>query len=90
MLFKFIILFWISASATVHLAANTIIVYPLLPVKNIKLILQQAHNGDTLLIKKAQYAVSGHVIDRSVIIIGENLRHAYDIMYSVTTAPMLR
>jgi nitrous oxidase accessory protein len=34
--------------------------------------LQQAQNGDTILVKQARYTVSDQVIDKSVIIIGEN------------------
>jgi nitrous oxidase accessory protein len=72
MLNKFIILFWIFTSATVCLAANTIIVHPSLAVKNIKQALQQARNGDTVLMKQARYAVTNQVVDKSVTIIGEN------------------
>ena len=70
--YKFIILSWICISATIQLAATTIIVHPSLAVKNIKQALEQARNGDTILMKRARYAVINQVVDKSVTIIGEN------------------
>lgn len=72
MLSKFIILLWVFASATLHLTANTITVHPSLRVKSIKQALQEAKNGDTILVKQARYAVADQVIDKSVTMIGEN------------------
>lgn len=72
MLYKFIILLWISSSVAGHLASHTIIVYPSLAVKSIDQALKQARNGDTIVVKRARYAVVNQIIDKSVTITGEN------------------
>ena len=72
MLYKFIIVLFSFAFGAAHVTANTIVVHPSLPVKNISRALQQAHDGDTILVKQARYAVVNLVIDKPVTLIGES------------------
>lgn len=72
MYYRCIIFLWLFAIVILPLAAKTIIVHPSLTVKSIGQALQQADNGDTILVKWAKYAVVNQVIDKSVILTGEN------------------
>lgn len=51
---------------------SVITVHPSLAVKTIGEALRLAHNGDTILIKKAKYTVVDLIIDKPVTLIGEN------------------
>jgi len=72
MYYKFIIFLWFFAIITLPLAAKTIIVHPSLRVKNIGQALQEANNGDTILVKLAHYTVVNQAIDKAVALIGED------------------
>jgi nitrous oxidase accessory protein len=71
MLYKLVILIGILITGVADAAAHTIIVHPSLKVKNISQALQQAHNGDTILVKQGRYAVANLGIDKSVTLLGE-------------------
>lgn len=72
MWYWFIIIAGVLVSAVTNVAANTILVHPSMKVKNISQALQQAHNGDTILVKHARYNVTDLMINKSVTLIGED------------------
>lgn len=72
MLYRFIYIALLFTSGITIARANIIIVHPDLEIKSISQALQQACNGDTILVKQAQYAVVNLIIDKSVTLAGEN------------------
>lgn len=69
---RFLPIAFLLAAAALPAAANTIIVGPSSAVKNIEDGLRLAHDGDTIWVKKGQYAAEDLVVDKAVVLMGEN------------------
>lgn len=52
--------------------ARTIVVSPSLPVNTLQKAVQSAHGGDTILVKKAVYTAVDVVINKPLVLMGEN------------------